>query len=767
MRIIFFLFILFSIAEPVLCQEKPLSKTEMQAQMLEAVNALNIQIAELEKQIAEAKINKEDAETIKQMEDQVATLKKQVAMMGGLNKKISGISEKTFQQSGEKQGIVPGKDSIRINLIPIKILTDAGLVVFIRNVHTQVEKMIPAAEREVALKIYNETKAENKSATAIGGAASGCWMYGHQEKAVWLMGKVCIDNPGYSDNLNNYAAFLSMMGGEQAAIPILLYLNNKFPKNPSLLNNIGQAWFGLGDLELAKKYLDSATELYPTHSMANGTLSKIYLSKRDSAKAIEYLKNSISESYSTEKESSLTLMGTTLTTDDLPEFTYPVEQDPFGFDRFFNIIPAYQSGLGDYEDAVGRWQAFQKALAEEIERATTEEQNELKKFEKFKDQLLADSAFREKMLFSFASPAHILASRYLTLTHEEEATTLFNVPLALSPFMKTAFPVSMLLTIEFFPFAKPAKRKPISYDRAFREFTRMLQVQVYEPLILLEEERKEKIKTAKGCGAVDGINAEFVQKVKNRAAVADDQIKYIYNKYQNELDLYIALYYYGANNVEKFARFSEDVAGNNLPENKFTTSHLYKKLLVSYGTIINGPKGFKSSCSGKTQEIPETQTILPSPKTPGCAYEKTLAIINGMAIKVKCGRIIMDETKLKNNKNGETKGSAITSKEQSPAYNPMGFPMGRWGPSFSHSELNDPENFIIEEQPLFTGQEDSAAFYIEYDKYGNLTDFKMKLNKNGNGLAGSDPKRDGLNSRWTWIATSSGREQKLVGLFKK
>ena len=41
-------------------QEKPPTQKGMQAQMLEAINVLNNQVLELEKQLAEAKKNKED-----------------------------------------------------------------------------------------------------------------------------------------------------------------------------------------------------------------------------------------------------------------------------------------------------------------------------------------------------------------------------------------------------------------------------------------------------------------------------------------------------------------------------------------------------------------------------------------------------------------------------------------------------------------------------------------------------------------------------------
>ncbi|MGZ8525654.1 MAG: hypothetical protein ACXWV1_14575, partial [Chitinophagaceae bacterium] len=282
------------------------SKREMQAGMLSAINELNTQIADLEKQITEARKNKEDEGTIKEMEDQVAMLKKQLKMMGGLNKTVSGISEKTFQQAGEEgKTIVPKKDIARISILPKKILSDAELLSFVKIVNIEVEKILPAAEKKEALAIYTETKVKYKLPAAVSSAASGCWMFGHWEKALFLIGRACTDDIPDPDNLNNYAAFLISTGGEQAALPILDYLNKKYPENSTILNNMGQAWFGLGDLDNAKKYFDATITLYPTHSQTNVTLSEIYRSQNDTPRAIAALKNSVSDTYDPDKESQL------------------------------------------------------------------------------------------------------------------------------------------------------------------------------------------------------------------------------------------------------------------------------------------------------------------------------------------------------------------------------------------------------------------------------------------------------------------------------
>jgi tetratricopeptide (TPR) repeat protein len=239
------------------------SQKEIQKQMQEAMNVLNQQVIDLEKQIADAKRNNEDSLTIKDLEGQAAMLKKQVQMMSGLNKSVAGISKKTFEQAVEKKPIVPKKDLARIQSIPDKILSDSGLYSLIKRIHIDVEKLIPAAEKTGAARIYQETKKNFSSAFAVNNAAAGCWLYGHWEKALWLSGKACLDSMADPDNLNNYAAYLTMIGGEHAAIPILRYLNKKYPGNSTVLNNIGQAWFGLGDIPAAKKFLDGFPDSRP------------------------------------------------------------------------------------------------------------------------------------------------------------------------------------------------------------------------------------------------------------------------------------------------------------------------------------------------------------------------------------------------------------------------------------------------------------------------------------------------------------------------
>jgi len=271
MRIIILLLLVSFIVGPAFSQrsskkeiKEPIpSKKEIQSTLSEELNGLNAQIADTEKQLAAAKKNKEDPDTIKDLEEQLKMLKKQANMIGGLNKNLSNISDQVMQQATDQDNDndVPKRDQKRINSIRKKSLTDQELPSYIKSIHVQVEKTIPAKEMQEALKIYEETKSKWKSAAAVSNAAAGCWIYGHWEKALYLEGKACLENPNDPNNLNNYASYLTMVGAEHAALPILQYLVKKYPENSTIMNDIGQAWYGLGDIDEAKKYLESAKSL--------------------------------------------------------------------------------------------------------------------------------------------------------------------------------------------------------------------------------------------------------------------------------------------------------------------------------------------------------------------------------------------------------------------------------------------------------------------------------------------------------------------------
>ena len=420
MRITVILFFVLFLIQPVLAQaplktQKPL-RNELQGQMQQAINELNKQIADLEKQIKDAKKNKEDESGIKDLENQRAMLKKQVEMMGGVSKNISKVSDKTFQQASkdDNNSDVPKKDVARIKQLPDKILTDAELVLFVKKTHVEVEKLLNAKDKAETQKIFAALKSEKKSAAYIGNVASSLWMSNYPEIALYIAGKECLANMENANNLCNYAAFLTMTGGEHVAIPILRNLNRRFPNNSTILNNIGQAWFGLGDMNNAGNYLDSTVKIYKHHSEANRTKSDIEKSEGKIEESIESLKRSIKENYTAEKEAEIVARGGIVKFEDF-WMVYPLKAEPLGIEQFIFSIPAYPFAGGVVaQQSYNEWFDFRVKLRAAIEAINAEIKALKPLAEAYKQQLIANPS----LLYPHVTTDYKRANRKQTLLAE-------------------------------------------------------------------------------------------------------------------------------------------------------------------------------------------------------------------------------------------------------------------------------------------------------------------------------------------------------------
>jgi tetratricopeptide (TPR) repeat protein len=250
-----------------------------------------------------------------------------------IQKSMSGITDAQLQKAFEdEKRIVPMRDAARNAAIP-KAVNGSRMGNYIASIQSKAEALLKPELKSMGDKIYSYIKSISKNSTEAGNIAAGLWIAGKPELAFYTLGKICADDVANIDNLSNYASMLSMLDAQHLAIPILNNLNAKFPKNSTLLNNLGQAWFGLGEINKAEKYLDSAIRIYAYHPQANYTRSFIEESKGNIPKAIEAAKKSIRKAYSTEKENKLKKLGYTLKPDDI-DWDLPMPQDALGLGKF-------------------------------------------------------------------------------------------------------------------------------------------------------------------------------------------------------------------------------------------------------------------------------------------------------------------------------------------------------------------------------------------------------------------------------------------------
>lgn len=747
------------------------SKNEIQSQMNEATNELKKQVVDLKKQLKETT----DPEEKEALQEQITMLEKQLSMMQGLNKNLSAMSDKTIQEGFEEEEAaagVPKKDEARINSLPKKILNDAELVLHIKSVFSEIEKIIPAAERMEAAKMYNAAKSEWKSANALNSSASSCWMFGHQAKAIWITGKACIDFPGNADLLDNYSAFLTMTGAEQAAIPILLYLNNGYPNNSTILNNLGQAWFGLGDEASAKKYLESATELYPAHSMANLTLGRIYSKGEspDEEKAMAAFKMSMKESFCTDKKNLIKELGGNVSLDDLPDFNYPVESNPFLFENLLSIIPDNQSSVDEYIQAESQWQGYLNALKDEIEKSRAEELKQGTEILKFGNRLSTDIPYQGKILYAYHhSPSHSLAKEYLYALAVQGATSQSNPSIKLN---NNHLSLVMLST----NISGAGKTKPISMPKYVKTLSDLCEKELIQPLEQLEKNRQGATNNPTQpltCEEVDALNNKFLADVKNIQAKYKQKFRDKYNELKKPFDMFVSISGYAGITPTVADRDMDDIVIDFFA-NKVNPSYLSEigkppfehrpmfSLFLSTFYQLTEHRATKDRCKSETKKITPTQVKLPQLKQPDIPNKYTIDLL-GIKIHLEWGRMIFDESKLKKRSEGETKGSGVSSKQQSNQHVSLEDVLGH-GPHIQ----NDIESLSYGPLVAKTLDEVDATYsYIEFDKYGNFSDFKLPLNEDGTKFADAFSNEKFDQRRWSWIACPSGREKILKGLFKK
>lgn len=320
---------------------------------------------------------KDKPPTQKEMEDMMKEMQKEMDEMSPEDKKmldsmgvkltsmkdIPKLSDKQMADAWEEESrVVPKRDAVRIAAIP-KAVANSKMAAYIIAIQNKLPSVLKPAVITRGSELYAQIKSTTKNSREAGNMAMGLWMAGQPELAFYILGKICSTDAGNTDNLSNYAAMLSMQGAQHLAIPILNNLNARYPKNSTLLNNLGQAWFGLGEIGKAEKYLDSAIRICAYHPQANLTKSLIEESKGNNQGAIEAVKRSILKTYSIEKENRLKKLGYQLKPEDL-SWDKPLPQDPLGLEKF--IWPDYPMTVQESEVLEVEWNKFKKRCGEEL-----------------------------------------------------------------------------------------------------------------------------------------------------------------------------------------------------------------------------------------------------------------------------------------------------------------------------------------------------------------------------------------------------------------
>jgi TolA-binding protein len=374
-----------------ICQTKPKtankseSATAVAQEMAAEIKQLEADIRKLEAEIK----NMTDPDDLANAKEELAMLRQQLDMlkkMGGLmnnaqqNMKMAGLDPDAEER------LVPEKDPARIAAIPATPVK-AAIPAYLSKLQSALMNSMDPGVKSEAEKFYQAAAANPN--TTVANAAVGLWMGKMPLQALYLMSKAAVADAANPNTINNYASMLTMAGAEQLALPLLNNLNQQYPKNSTVLNNLGQAWLGLGDLDKAARYLDSADRLYPGHSQANLAKSRIAESKGNKQAAAEALEKSANTAYSDEKANKLKKLGKTYPAKNL-KLPTNMPADPLGLEKF--VWPAFPQDIEQSERLEKEWQDFKEQCRQEMEKLSNQ-------FERLQEEANADM---EKRMQSMA-----------------------------------------------------------------------------------------------------------------------------------------------------------------------------------------------------------------------------------------------------------------------------------------------------------------------------------------------------------------------------
>jgi Flp pilus assembly protein TadD len=215
------------------------------------------------------------AEMRKMMKDIMPTLQDN-------NNKIADYPEFTSNKQ-----LVPKKNAGQTTALPVKKMLQADVSTYASTLFNKIITKGDAAEVALTKKII----AQNPEANAIGGAAVLCMMQGHPQAAMALSMKAVQIDPSNPNWQNNMAALLTQYGYPEQAIPLLQKLKTQFPRNSTVLNNLGQAWLALGEIDSAETNIKRAGGLNPNYPEAKETEGVIEETKGNTDKATDdYIK---------------------------------------------------------------------------------------------------------------------------------------------------------------------------------------------------------------------------------------------------------------------------------------------------------------------------------------------------------------------------------------------------------------------------------------------------------------------------------------------
>ena len=251
---------------------------------------------------------------------------------------------------------IPERDDEEIGLASRRKLTDRTVAADVADLVKRLRAGLDADEVADAGH-WIEDYGSNPGALASGAAFA--WVQGAPGPALLMAAEAAKRAPQNANVLNTLGSLLADAGYGSRGIPILEYLAGKFPNDPTLQNNLGQAWLGLGAPEKAEFHLLACLRLAPGHGAAHASMGVIKSVAGDQAAAAKHFQASASSSGSAVARRALRRLNEGHQTPRSFRRVAPV-QEHFNPSQF--VVPAAADTLAGAETKLAEVAAFQAML---------------------------------------------------------------------------------------------------------------------------------------------------------------------------------------------------------------------------------------------------------------------------------------------------------------------------------------------------------------------------------------------------------------------
>lgn len=187
---------------------------------------------------------------------------------------------------------LPSKDIKRLSLLPTQPPTLIQISDLLRTTKQHIEKVVKPTVTQEVKKIV-----EGQNAATLQQSAIGEFYADRPEQSLLIAIEAALKDVNDQTGWNNVAAIMNMTGLQHKAIPVLMNQLQNDPNNSMMLNNMGQAYLGLGDIGLAEMFLKQCLQHDPLNPEANRSMGMIKFFYEQYEEGMQYFEKELQVAY--------------------------------------------------------------------------------------------------------------------------------------------------------------------------------------------------------------------------------------------------------------------------------------------------------------------------------------------------------------------------------------------------------------------------------------------------------------------------------------